>query len=137
MPNMDPNAAAAAWASRLAQSGEKIKAGIMAVQVAPGAAAARQKQVWAQNTAASVDKWAANTAAVSLQEWQQQAIEKGLARIGPGATAAQAKMGTFLAQLFPHIDRVKAQLPPRGNLDTNIDRMVRFSRGMAGFKRNG
>lgn len=133
----DPTTAAAAWASRLSGSTEKIKAGIQAVTVAPGVAAARQKDVWLQNVTASAPKWATNTAAVSLQEWQTAAIEKGANRIGPGAQAAQAKMANFLGQLFPHIERVRSTLPARGNLDVNINRMVAFARGMSTFKKTG
>ena len=131
----DPNAAAAAWASRLASSTQKIQDGIQSVTVAPGQAAARQKSAWVQNTTSAADKWAANTAAVSLSDWQQAAITKGVQRIGPGAQAAQAKFAAFMTQLLPHIDSVKSSLPARGNLDQNIDRMVRFSRGMASFKK--
>lgn len=131
----DPSTIAADWASRLAQSTTKITDGINAVTVAPGQAAARQKTAWVQNTTASADKWATNTAAVSLSDWQQAAITKGVARIGPGATASQAKFATFMTQLLPHIDSVKSGLPARGGLDQNIDRMVKFSRGMATFKR--
>src|SRR2546428_6251470 len=98
MATSDPASAAAAWAQRLAQSGDKITKGIQGVQVAPGAAAARQKSVWVANTTASADKWATNTQAVTLQDWQQAAISKGLPRIASGATAAQDKFTQFLTQ---------------------------------------
>lgn len=136
MASRTPDQIAADWASRLGQSTQKITDGVNAVTVAPGQAAARQVDVWVQNTTASRDKWRANVASVSLGEWQQAMIQKGAQRIGQGATAAVPKFASFMGQLLPHIDRVKGSLPPRGNLDANINRMVTFSRGMAQFKRN-
>lgn len=135
MAGRTPDQIAADWASRLGQSTQKITDGVNSVTIAPGQAAARQKQVWAQNTAAAVDKWATRTAAVSLPEWQQAMIEKGAPRIASGAAAAQNKFASFLGELLPFIDTVKRGLPARGNLDQNIARSAAFARGMAGFKR--
>lgn len=130
-----PDAAAQAWAQRLAASTQKITDGINAVTVAPGQAAARQADVWVQNTTASRDKWRTNVAGVSLQEWQQAAIGKGVQRIGPGAQAAVGKFASFMGQLLPHIERVRGSLPARGTFDQNLARMVQFSQGMHQFKR--
>lgn len=135
MPGQTPDQIAAQWASRLSASGERIKSGVQAVTVAPGQAAARQKSVWAQNVAASQDKWAARVGSVSLADWQTAMIEKGAARIGGGAQAAQPKFAQFMGQLLPHIASVKGALPPRGNLDQNIARMTAFVQGMAKFQR--
>lgn len=136
MANQSPQDIAAAWASRLGQSTDKISKGVAGVTVAPGMAAARQKEVWAANTVASKDKWATNVAGVSLQDWQTAMTGKGVQRIATGAQAAQGKFADFMGQLLPHIDRVKSSLPARGGLDANINRMVAFSRGMAGFKKS-
>ena len=129
-----PDQIAADWASRLAGSTQKIKDGIQAVTVAPGQAAARQADVWAQNVAASKPKWQQRVSAVSLQEWQDATANKGVDRIAAGATAAQPKFQNFMTQLLPHIDRVTSSLPARGNLDQNIARSTAFIRGMAQFQ---
>jgi hypothetical protein len=134
MAHGTPDQVAALWAQRLGASTERIKQGIMATQVAPGQAAARQKAVWAQNVAASQDKWARNVARVSLQEWQDHAINKGVARIASGATAAEPKMTQFLARFLPYVDQQKASLPARGTLDQNIARSAQFIRAMSQFK---
>ena len=133
MTTQDPNAVAAQWAQRLAGSTDKITAGINAVTVAPGQAAARQKAVWAANVAAAQDKWASNVAGVTLQSWQSDMITKGVPRIASGATAAQPKFATFMTKLLPYIATQKAALPARGNLEANITRMTSFVRGMAKF----
>lgn len=134
MAAQDPNTIAANWATRLGQSTQKITDGINAVQVAPGQAAARQKQVWLNNITASADKWASNTAAVSLQDWQQAAITKGVSRIASGAQAAQPKFAQFMTKLLPFVNSAVAGLPARGDLETNIARSAAFSRKMATFR---
>lgn len=131
----DPNSIAQRWAQQLGSATQKITEGVQAVNVAPGQAAARQKSAWVQNTTSSADKWARNTAAVPLADWQTAMINKGAPRIASGAQASQAKFATFMGELLPHIDRVKSSLPARGNLDQNITRMTSFVRGMAQFKK--
>lgn len=131
-----PDQIAARWSQGLGSAQQRIQDGVQSTTVAPGQAAARQKAVWQQNTVAAADKWAANTAAVSLQQWQNDMVTKGIPRIASGAQAAQGKFASFMQDLLPHIDRTRSNLPARGNLDQNISRMVAFTRGMATFKRS-
>lgn len=135
MAAMSPDQIAAHWAQQLGSSTAKITAGVQAVSVAPGQAAARQKAVWLQNTTAKADKWAANTAAVSLQTWQQDFINKGIPRIASGATASQAKFAAFMGKLIPYIQSGQRSLPARGNLDQNIARMTAWVRYMSQFQK--
>jgi hypothetical protein len=130
-----PDEAAQAWAQRLSGSTDRIQRGVQGVTTAPGQAAARQKAVWAQNVAQAQDKWASRVASVSLPDWQQAMITKGVQRVGTGAQAAQPKMAQFMGQLLPHIQSGLGSLPARGNLDANINRMVAWSRHMANFQR--
>lgn len=119
MTAQSPDQVAANWAARLAASTDKMQAGAQAVTVAPGMAAARQKAVWAQNVAASQNKWATNVAAVTTQQWQSDYINKGLPRVGTGATNAIPKMTSFFSKLIPAIANGKSKLPPRGTYDQN------------------
>lgn len=130
----DPNAIAQKWANNLGSATQAITDGVNSVTVAPGQAAARQKTAWVQNVANSADKWASRTAAVTLPDWQQSMINKGVPRIASGAQAAQPKFGTFMTKLLPYIDQQRAALPPRGNLQQNIQRMTQFVQGMAKFQ---
>lgn len=135
MAGSTPDQIAADWASRLGASRDKIVRGVQGVTVAPGAAAARQKSAWVQNTTSAADKWASRTQAVSLTDWQTAMTTKGVDRIGQGATAAQQDFAQFMGQLLPHINQVRTSLPARGNLDANIARATAFMRGMAQFQR--
>jgi len=134
---MSPDQVAAQWAQRLAGSGDKIRAGVSAVTVAPGQLAARNKAAYVAGVNQSQDKWASRTASVPLSTWQADMINKGLPRIASGATAAEPKMAAFMGQLLPFIDRGRGNLPQRGGLDANIARSAAWIRYMAGFKRSG
>lgn len=129
----DPAAAAQRWAQNLGAATQAIQAGVAAVTVAPGAAAARQKSVWMQNTQASADKWARNVGSVQLGDWQNSMNTKGIPRIASGATEAVPKMTAFLQAFIPHVEAGVRQLPARGTLENNIARMVAMVRHNAQF----
>jgi hypothetical protein len=133
----DAATAAAKWAQNFGASGQRWADGINGVTVAPGQLAARQKNLWVQNTAAAADRFAANSAKVSLADWQQTSIAKGQGRLASGAQAAQGKVENAFVRLFPHIASVRSSLPPRGDLEANINRAAAFARGMAKFKTGG
>lgn len=125
-----PDQIAQDWANRLAAARDKAQRGIESVTVAPGQAAARQKNVYLANVQASADKWARNTASVSLSEWQQAMTGKGLDRMAAGAAAAQGKVAQFMSKLLPAIQTIKASLPPRGTYEQNKARAVAMMDGL-------
>lgn len=134
----DPMVSAQKWANNLGSSTQAITDGVNGVTVAPGTLAAKQADVWAQNTAAAKSKFARNSQAVTLGEWQQAMKDKGIARIAAGATAAIPKMQAFLTAFIPHVEAGVRALPPRGNLQQNINRMVQMVNHNASFaKRAG
>lgn len=126
----NPQDVAARWAARMGASGDKWQAGVDSVNVAPGQAAARQKNAYVQGVTNNVDKWATNVASVSLQEWKDAMINKGKPRIATGANAAQGKFADFMSALLPQIDRVRSTLGPRGDFATNVARMNKMVTGM-------
>jgi hypothetical protein len=123
------------WAQRLGASTSKIQAGVMAVTVAPGQAAAANKAGYVQGVASAADKWGRNVAAVSLNAWQTDTVNKGIPRISTGATAAVPKMQAVMDKMIPYINAGLGQLPKRGGLDANIARMDSWARYMANFKK--
>lgn len=131
-----PTAVAQKWATAMQGAGTAYTAGVQAVTEAPGQAAAAAAPLWAQNTVAAQPKFAANSAAVSLQSWQNSAVQKGAPRLATGATAAQPKFQTAMASVLPYISQVVGSLPARGTLDQNIQRSVAFQRGMAAYKKS-
>jgi len=126
----DPQAVAERWAQRMAASGDKWQQGVDSVTVAPGAAAARQKNAYVQGVTANADKWATNVGSVSLQDWKDAMVNKGKQRIATGAAASQGKFANFMTALLPQIDRAKANLGPRGTFEQNTQRMLAFSQNM-------
>jgi len=136
MAAKDPQTVAQKWATNLGASTPSIQAGVAAVTVAPGQAAAAQKQLWLAQITAAADKWATNVAGVSLGSWQQSMIEKGLPRIGQGAATAVPKMANFMSQFLPHVEQVAATVRrmPKGGLQNGINRAVAQIQGNAQFK---
>lgn len=123
---IDPTTAAANWVRGMQGSTAKITAGVNAVTVAPGQAAARQAGVWAANTAAAQQKYAKNVASVSLQDWQAAVLNKGVQRVAAGATASEGKMAAAMTQILPQIANIVQSLPPRGDINANIQRAVTY-----------
>ncbi|HVD03180.1 MAG TPA: hypothetical protein VNF75_03470 [Candidatus Dormibacteraeota bacterium] len=135
MTTQTPDQVAANWAARLASSTSKITAGVQGVTTSPGQAAARQQAAYVQNVQANAAKWAARTAAVPLNTWQQDTINKGIPRIATGATAAIPKFTQVMTSLLPYIQSQVNALPARGTLDQNIARMTSFVQGMAKYSK--
>lgn len=133
---LSPAVVAANWQRGLAGSTEKIKAGVMAVTESPAAKAIRaiDRQVAGVQRAASSGKTAAALGRVTLSDWQQSFVTKGLGRIATGATAAQNKMADFYNQFLPAVDAARASLPPRGDLEQNIQRSADMARKMSQFQ---
>lgn len=129
-----PENAAAKWQRRLAAAGPDIIAGVNNVTRSPGQAAADQMQVWLQNTTSAAQRWADSLRAMSLQDWQQSMINKGVNRITSGAAAGQGKVQAFMSQWLPFQQQVVASLPPRGNLEQNIQRAAAVARANAEAK---
>jgi len=129
--------AAAKWATALPAAQQRYIDGVNAVNVAPGTLAARAAPTWAANTAAAQSRFARNSAAVSLQSWQQSTTTKGAQRLSSGAQAAQPKMEAALTKLFPAIASAVSSLPPRGDIEANIARSAAFARQMNKYKNQG
>lgn len=131
---LSPDQVAAKWAQNTGSATQAYTDGVNAVTVAPGQAAARQADLWANNVAAAKEKYRTNSAKVSLTDWQQAATGKGAARLASGVQAAQPKMQQAMQSLLPYIAQQVNALPARGTLDQNITRMTNFVRGMAKYQ---
>lgn len=126
-------------ARRLSGATEDIRKGIARVTVNPCELAAAKKDKMLANLTAAVNdgSWEAGLKRVSLEEWKKKATDVGVGRIAAGITAAKAKVIDFAEQLLPHIDAGQAAIKgdPDITLEDNIQRMNKFIRHMATFKR--
>lgn len=137
----DPTAIAAKWATNLGNSTQTITAGINSVTESPTAKAARNVDGYlagVQNSVAS-GKYQRGLANVSLEQWRQAAITKGIPRIAAGAVSAKPKVAAFLQNFLPFLDNVTAQVRsmPNQTLQQRIQRAVAQMTGVSQYKGSG
>lgn len=127
-------------ARRLKGAVEDMRRGVENVTESPTAKAAKKVDKMRTNLLKSIDdgKWVKGLERVSLEEWKDKMINKGIGRVAAGIDAAAGKVEAFASELLPHIDKVKAEIQnlPDTTLEDNIQRMVTFTRGMAKFQRS-
>lgn len=134
-------AAADKWAANLAGATQAIKDGVQAVTVSPTQQAAGRLDAYLAGVTAAVNsgRMAAALNAVSLPQWQNAMITKGINIIAQRAQQAKPKMLAFMQKWLAH----EAQIPgilatmPRGNLQQNISRAVAVISHNANFKGQG
>lgn len=123
------------WTRRLKAATPDIQAGINRVTTPPGVKAAAQAQTMLNNLTARVQDgtWAKQVGKVSLQEWKDKALNKGVGRVAAGVDAAQAKMVTQAGKLLAAVDAANAKVAqtPRGDINANIQRAVTFMTEMS------
>lgn len=121
----------AKWQQNASNAVQSYKDGVASVNVAPGQAAARQKNAYVQGVQSSADVWAKKVSAVSLADWQAAAQGKGGDRYSGGVAAGAPKMAAFMQNFLPKVQSIAASLPPRGTLEQNIARMTQQVRETA------
>ena len=135
MARVTPAEYAEKWSRRLKAAGQDIQQGVKRVTEAPGQSAARQAQTMLNNLTARVSDgtWARNVAAVTVDEWRNSVLNKGLQRIAAGVDQAAPGQQAMATQLLGAIDAAVAVVDrtPRGDLQTNIQRAVTFMNEMA------
>lgn len=123
------------WARKSGQATQDFQNGVDAVTESPMERAASQGELAKANYMAAIDsgKWAANLRKVSLAAWKTVTKQVGGARYASGVSAAKAKYQERMTAVLSHIEQGVQSLPPRGNFDANIQRMVQFARHMKEF----
>lgn len=139
MTTLSPQALAQKWARNIGAATESIKAGVNAVTVSPTEKAARAQDQYLLGVqrAVSDGKYAAGLRRVTLADWQQAMLNKGIPRVASGAMAAQPKMESFLSEFLPHVQAGQRMLEsmPRGDIQQNIARAVAMIEHNAKFRR--
>jgi len=125
----------AKWKQRLDASTEYIKQGVSRVTVAPGqaAAAAADRMVAGVQASVSSGQWQRRVSSVSLQDWQNAVINKGIPRIPAGTAQAVATKAPVFDALLAAVDTAKAAANalPRGGLEQGISRANAYMRAMS------
>lgn len=123
------------WARRLKGSTEDIRRGVNRVTKSPGEAAAEQIQLMKANLLKSLEDgtWERRVREVGLEEWKKSFMEKGLGRIAAGVDGAQQKQVSMADKLLANVDAAVEVVnrTPRGDLETNINRMTTYAREMS------
>ena len=132
-----PQAAADLYVERISNAVPRIEAGVKAVTESPMDAAVKAKAKMKQNIIAAIDNgsWERGLKSVTLQQWKDAFISKGIERIARGASEARPKMVTFYTALFAFQNDLLAKVEgmPNVTLDQSVNRMVAWVRGMATF----
>jgi hypothetical protein len=135
----DPATVAARWVSHIGGAVDKIRQGVQSVTTAPTQAAAAAGNLWQQRVAdpATLAKFQRSLSRVSLSDWQNAMINKGIPRIATGASNAKDKFTGFLTQFLPFVNNIANQVRsmPKATLDDRINRAVAQIRSTAQFKR--
>lgn len=124
------NEAAQAWSTGFAGAGAKWAAGVESVTTPPGQLAAAAQGRYLAGVQQSANKWAANTAAVSLAQWKSVTVQKGQGRLASGAQAGMAKYQAKIQAVLQAEASIISSLPPRGTVEQNIQRSSQFQMAM-------
>lgn len=114
----------------------KATAGAQRVQESPGTRAAAQAQKWLNRVTESANKWRSKVGAVTLQEWKDAYINKGVPRIASGAQAALPKYRQALVPLLAYESSLWSQIdgmPSATEADRDA-RMLAWVRGMRQYQ---
>jgi hypothetical protein len=128
------------WVNGMTGAGDKIKRGVSAVQTAPGVKAFDAAEKMRANFIASVDsgRWGDAVLAVSLQQWQNAMIAKGLPRIQDGVRASQMKMQNYAQRAIPIYTALQAQIDsmPKRTLADSLQRVKVWMEGLNAQRAN-
>lgn len=131
---LDATQAAQNWVTGLGQAGTKIQQGVQAVTEAPGVKAARNANGYLNGVQQNVAKWQRKVSAVSLGDWVNATLTKGVPRVAQGAQAAQPKFAAALQPLFQYMSSGLSQIENMPN-DSPAARDARML-AWAGYMRN-
>lgn len=126
------------WAQRLGAATDSIRQGVQGVTVNPAQKAAARADAYAAGVAQAVadGRYQRGLQKVSLASWQEAMITKGIPRVAAGANAGKQKMADFMQKWLPHQAALQSKLAamPRGDLQTNIQRMIMAVEHNASFQ---
>ncbi|MEM3146402.1 MAG: hypothetical protein QXY94_02520 [Archaeoglobaceae archaeon] len=127
------------WRQKLDASADRIRIGVQALTENPCEKASRMQDKWLAGIqqAVATGKWASNLRAVTLDQWKNAMLNKGIPRIPQGTASAEPIVKDFARKLIEHMNtRVLPEVErlPKLTLEDSINRVTTFIRRMAEFK---
>jgi len=126
------------WMGAMLQADGKMRAGAQRLTYAPGAAAVQAVDKMRANWLAAIDsnQWANATGMVTVEQWRQAYIQKGIPRIADGVRAAQGKVQAYAQRAIPVYTQLQAQINamPKRTLNDSKARMNAWLDGMVAAK---
>lgn len=126
------------WGTRLNSAQADMKTGAQRVTTAPGQLAAQAQNLMLQRITEAINSglWAKNVSAVTLAQWQDAFINKGIGRVGAGVTAAQNTKTQVITNLLNAVDSAanQARSLPKGTIENSVARAAAFMTAMHNAK---
>jgi hypothetical protein len=127
------------WSRGLSNSVDKMREGVLAVTTAPSEAAiaAKDRYLTGVQTAVADGRYERGLRRVTLQQWQESFINKGVARISSGAAAAKPAVTRFMEGWLPLMQQASQRVAtmPKGTLQDAQQRanfMIAFAHAQKG-----
>lgn len=140
MANKDPRDIADKYIRNLTNATEDMRKGVENTLVNPAELAIKAIPKMKQNLVKAIDsgKVERGLRRVSLEDWKQSMLNKGIDRVAQGAEGAREKLVDFHTDLQAHQNKLDAKLAamPKVTLQNGIDRMIAQVKGMAEFQRS-
>lgn len=139
MKQYNAQAIAQLWMQRASAAGERMKAGVQAVTENPAEKAAAAAPQWLAGVqrAAAEGSFEAGLRKVSLSDWKQKMLNKGVPNMATGVREALPDMTKFLAEFLPFAGQVSDEIKamPKGTKEDSRARMLAAFEKMSSFKR--
>lgn len=139
MPGKDPFKVAQKWKRNVQAATVDIQEGVQRVTESPAQKAIAKKDKMRQNILASIDdgSWEKGLSKVTLEDWREAMIKKGIPRMAQGAESGAPKMEAYMSKALPYMDALSARIAamPDLNLTDSIARATAWITGMAEFKK--
>lgn len=120
------------WGNGLNGAGAKIKRGVSRVTVAPGVSAASKEDKMKAGINAAIDsgKWSNRVQSVSLPQWQDSMITKGVANISSGVAQAQKNKVQAVQQMLADNDAAVSAVAnmPTDTMEQRMAKATAFMR---------
>lgn len=125
---------AANWATKYSQAGQRMTDGANALQTAPGYTAIQNggMQKWIAKCTAAQTKWETHTGQVTIQQWRDAYIKKGIPNAQNAIATAKPNVMNFAQSAIPIITALQTQVRamPKVTLQDSLQRVSAWMTGM-------